>query len=609
MLPLAIDLSASGPTFAQRVVGLSLVAAFFIILSIVRYRFQYAGLPEEQRRQKRALQGQREDQDPETVRVTPADDIDAIRSQVHALFDSTDDPVLEEPPSPMDAVGEVRAALALSYRDLTAGIPRLSLGMLYEAAIILVFGSVAVFPTAYFVALFARGDGASLEWLIDEALEVSETVATIPVDLLSSFPYAQELYGLGLALVIQAGTVLYETPTATAALLLVGAIAIWYLERETGGVETTLFDSHLAMGVAGVGLGLVVWLGGVLPATIGRFVGFPKAGAIVGFLFATLLFLVAIAEIGVGLKDQLVALATEELGRTATAYLVIRRLSAGFALVMAPFAALYMVISIANGKLGGAVGAFLSGSFTIRVVVGVALLLLFAGIIKQTRDAWPDVRAALRETLARKAVRVALFKRAVPFGILVFAYFLAVALGLNAILAGVVAVLSAIVARLLFVAFQRVKYRASLIESDRRTASRVIIHAYEFQTADGETVYYAVANTNELAHTDQDQLVDAVIDATVDLFEEGESSPSVAGQFATDLLEFGIVDVGDTKKKLAREAEETVEHELRSNNGQVEIETLHDKFDRVPEQIWRRRVQNQLRRGQLRRRNGYYLTA
>jgi len=609
MLPLAIDLSGGAPTAAQRIFALALVATFFVILAIVRYRFQYAGLPDDQRRQKRTLQDQRQDLDPETLRISSATNLEECRDQIRALFDADDTTTVEEPVSPTEAVGEVRAALALSYRDLTEGIPRLSLGMLLEAFVIFVFGSVVILPTTYFVALFSGGDGVTLGWLIDQAVSITATVASTGLDLLGAFPFAQTIYALGLAFVIQLGNLIYQTPAAAALLLVFGAGLVLYLEQRTGGVDYTVYDSHLAMAVAGLLAGIAIWFAGVLPAALGAAAGFSTIGAVLGFLLASAVSLMVAYDVVSGLRRQFAQLIDEDLGRLPVAYVIARRGSAAVAFLFAPFALAYLVISVSSGALGGAVWALLGGSLTVQVLAGSVVLLVLGGVVLQTREAWPEVRAALRETLARKAVRVALFRRAVPVAILVFAYFLGIGLGLNAILALVAALGAAILARLLFSAFQRVRYRASLIDSEERTASRVVIQAYRLKTADDEPVYVATVNTHDLAHRDVEELVDAIVEASEELFDDGDVSPSVESAFAEDLFDYGIVDVDDTKAKLERKAEETLEHQLAKNSGQVEVETLHEELDRFPEQIWRRRVRNQIGRGALRRRNGFYLRA
>lgn len=84
-------------------------------------------------------------------------------------------------------------------------------------------------------------------------------------------------------------------------------------------------------------------------------------------------------------------------------------------------------------------------------------------------------------------------------------------------------------------------------------------------------------------------------------------APSVESSFAKEFFDYDIVDVDKTEAKLERKAEETLEHQLAENSGQVEVETLHEELDRFPEQIWRRRVRNQIGRGALRRRTGFYL--
>lgn len=607
MLLQTIDLSTGAPTAAQRLVALVLVAVFFIVLAIIRYRFQFAGLPDDQRRQKRALHGQRQDQDPSTLRISRGTDLEDVRDQIRALFDADDTVDVDEPVTPTQAVGEVRSALAMSYRDLTAGIPRLSLGMLFEAILIFVFGSVVVLPTAYFVALFSGGDGVTLGWLLDQAVSITTTVVATGVDLFAAFPFAQMLYALAVAFIVQTATAVYQAPAASAAVLALGAGVIYYLERRTGGVEWTWYDSHLAMVSVGVMAGFGLWLIGVIPAALGAALGVPTLGAVVGFLFATAVFLLVCYEVAYNLLFQLSALIDEELGKLPMLYVVVRRASAVLAFLLAPFALAYLVASVTSGDLAGVVGALLSGSITVQALASTIALAFLVGLGLQTRDAWPEVRAALRETLARKAVRVALFRRAIPFGILLFAYPLAIGLGMNAILAFMVALLAAILARLLWSVFQRVRYRASFMDTNSRSASRVVIQAYQLRTADDDPVYLATVNTTDLAHADQEELVDEIVEASEELFETGEVSPSVEQAFAEDLFDYGIVDVEATEQKLERKAEETVEHQLAENGGQVEVETMHEELERFPEPIWRRRIRTAIGRGSLRRRKGFYL--
>ncbi len=134
-----------------------------------------------------------------------------------------------------------------------------------------------------------------------------------------------------------------------------------------------------------------------------------------------------------------------------------------------------------------------------------------------------------------------------------------------------------------------------------------MIQAYQLRTADNEPVYFVTVNTHDLAHRDRDELVDAIVEASEELFEDGDVFPSIESAFAEDLFDYGIVDIEETEQKLKRKAKETLKHQLAENGGQVDVETMHEELDRSPEQIWRRRVRTQLGRGALRRRNGFYL--
>lgn len=615
--PLQIDVSAGGVGPEQYFFALGLLAILGVILAALAYRQQYVGLPADRRRHKRTLLGQREDASPATLRIDSPDDLDRLRPQIRALFDSDPDPDSDasshdrERATVWSALSEIRGALGLAWRDLTGGIPRLSIYLLEEAVIVAVLGSIAVQSTHWFQTLFTvEGGPITLQWLAEEAVDATLTLITAGIDILTLFPHIDVLYALAVTLFIELSTRAYEAWFVTAALLVLAAVVLWRLaDRVPDEVSTRIVYSHTAAGLVALATAVVVWAAGVIPFVVFRAVGHPETGATVGFVTAALVALVIGVELAKRFVDRL-----RRVGRghwydpVTLAYLAVQRGSALFAAALVPIVVGYAVVVVSNGKLVAVIDAFSSGSLEIQAAVIGALAVVIAAVILQTRAAWPEVRAAIRETLSRRAVRVALFGRAVPLGVVLLAYFVALNFtGSNVLLAGIIAVVAGVIARVGYELLQRARYRASLIESSVRTASRVLVGGYRFADADGRPIYYAEVNTTTVAHTSREACVDAVIETARQLFERGDADPSIAGQFADDLYRYGIVSVDETERRLTRKVWEDLVTDLRDEGGMCDVEAVEESLQEYPESVRSARLRQWRIDGDLRQRNGYYI--
>lgn len=607
---MAIELATPSITTGQQLLAISVVALVAIALAIVRYRLQNTGLPSDRASTKRHLLEQRELADPESLRIPAAADLDAAREEIAALFDAEAEPA--EYPTLWSAAGEVQAALSSVYRDYTGRVPRLSLAMLYEALLVAVLGGLAVVPTAEFAQLFASDGELSLGAVLSEAAALTTAMIDTGVSTIGSFPYGGTLVNLAIAVVITLGSTLYELWFLTVGVLLTLAGAVWLLtQRVDTEMDTAVFDSHALVGALSAAVLVLTWLAGVIPAALFSLAGFPEVGAVIGLLAA---FLVG-TTLGVWLVIRPMLRRLRRLGdgfdewdRPVVAYVLLRWVSVVAAAVVAPLALAYAGVLFVQGKLLAIIDALLAGSLVMQVLAGV---LVAGGVILlalSVRDAWPAVRAGFRESLSRRAVRTILVGRVFPVSIVLLVFLVATAFQLPAALAVAAAIAAGILARVLWVVFQRAKYRVRLF-SNRETvgAARVVVMGSTLSTPDGDPFYFATVNTVELAHRDREALVDAIVATAEELFADQTASESVPRQFAIDAFEYGIVDVGESQTKLQRSIREETFGQLDANGGRMAVDQLHDELDEYPEPVWRPLL-NQWRREQdLRERNGEYI--
>jgi len=288
--------------------------------------------------------------------------------------------------------------------------------------------------------------------------------------------------------------------------------------------------------------------------------------------------------------------------------LVARRWSQALAFVTAPLILAYLIVAVAEGKLVAVGGAFLAAPLPAKVLVGLLVVAGVAPVVWQLRPAWPAFYAAFRDVLSRRAVRIVLFRRAVPVSLVALGYFVALGFGVPWWLALAIGLVLGVVTALLVTLLQRARYQVSLLgRRDPVGASRVIVHGYRLETTTGDPLYYATVNSVEVAHRDRAALVDAILVVAGNLFERGSTDPSIPRRFAADAFEYGIVDVEETRQRCRGHVTEDVVGTLRKENGMADVETVHDRLDDYPDELWRDELRTLRRRGDLRQRKGHYI--
>lgn len=612
--PLQIDVGTRSVTAAHTALAVSLLVGTFVLLTVARYKMQFVGLSDEQQRQKKHLLGQREDQDPETLRIPVSDhgNLEQYRNQIRALFDAdlTVEDVSEHT-TLRDAFTQVRQELGEAWRSRTSHLPKLAVALGELAVAIAVTGGIATTSAETFRRWFtSSSDGLNLNVLASVAIETASEAVAVGIDVLGAFPFAETLWSLIFAYGLLGLQWLYDHPFVSASILALATVLVVYLDRRApDAVDASLVGSRSSIALGTVACLIVIWLSGIVLAVLGDAVGYPQIGAVAGLTAAVGFTVYFGYHAAVLFRDRVRSVASDlsSEDHLTAAYLVLRRAAAGYAGLVAPLVPVYLGVALVSGKLGALITAYLNGSLERQAVVSMVILLGLAVVARQAQAAYPDVKAATQELVARQSVRAVLFGRGVPIIVVVLAYFLSVGFGFSAGLSAVIAVAAGITTRLLYVLVLRARYRASLIESHQRLPSRVVVQGYQFETADGETVYYAAVNATELAHRDRDELVDEILDASDELFASGEISPSVAQEFAEDLFEFGIVDVEETRTKLRRQVREETVGRLRQNGEMLEQETLEDELEEYPASIWEQCLREWRVRGEVKLRNGYYL--
>lgn len=609
---MTVRFSTTGFTPEQTALAAIILALIAGVLLLARYKMQYVGLAsEEQRRQKKVLVGQRADQTPRTLQLNATDHLNAQRDRIHALF-QTDPPGDDGQVPVRAALDDVRDELSEVWHGRIESIPRLGLLLIEEAIGLAVLGGLAVLPTAAFARAFNAGGSLTLDHIWQEGVTLSVDVFETGLDIAGLFPYGDILWSLTVAYGILLVDWLYHHPFITASLLTASAIAIIYLDRRVPeGTQGRVVQSPSAAGLSAAGAVVSIWLAGVLPTAAGHLLGIPTVGSILGFLAALAVAAWTTIQTGRRLLGRVLATRRpdhEGVDAPLAAYIVVRRIGAGLAGMVAPLVVVYAVVVLVNGKLTAVAAAFARGSLGVQVLALVVVALTLGTLVVQVRDAWPALGTAVRQLTNRKAVRFALWTRAAPVVVLLFVTFFAIGLGLSLPLAFALGLLAAAGARWGYVLYRRLHRKAVAYEPVDYAAVRVVIQAYTLETADGDPRYYALVNTVPVAAEDPAAATDAVLAVARDLFEDGEPSPMVEREFATDLLEYGIVDIEETRDKVRQSIKTEVFGRLaRADHGRLEAEALEAELEGYPEAYWRSQLRKWVERGKLQYRNGYYL--
>lgn len=607
LLQSTIDLSTSGTTAAQFGLAVFCLLVFGAVLVIGSYAMQFVGLSDEQTRHKKALLGQREAKTGATLRINADEDIDAVWSDIRALFDG--DSPRADAATTRTAVAAVKQELGEVWSDRASRIPKLARWLLELAALLTIAASLVHISLATYRRVFGgAGSGLpSLSEIVADAVWAVQQVASLATNSLGAFPFADTLWAFTFAYTIRFITWLYNSPAIVIAVLVASAIGIIWLDRQAPSARGVRVTTRFSVWTFVFGFALV-WLAGAVPAALGNLAGLPSVGAFIGLLLAFGTACGLAYLIGRALMADVRALVrvAEDPDRPAMAYLAVRRIGAAAASLAAPLVPIYLLAAIVNGQLAGIVQAFVAGSILVQIAVGLVVLVFLGALAWVARDAAGEVSAALRNLSTDTAVKLALFGRGVPVVVMVTVYLLALGFQLPWVAGLGFAFVAGLLARGLYAGARALRYRTSQIESSQRTPSQVQIRAYQLEAANGETRYYADVNSTRVAHDDPDAMAEAVCGLVESLFAGEDPSPTVERVFARDMLQFGIIDIDETREKLRQVAREEATGRMPKD-----LETIEERvLQRVPEDIWDEvREKKVYGRGDWRVRNGRLLPA
>lgn len=592
---LQVDVDAPGPqsTPGQRALAWGLVAVLLAIVVAVRLRNRYAGLDGDESSHKSVLAGSKRDQTPRVLRIPASADPAKYRSDLRALFVTRfdDGPDLDhEPIRLLDATRSIRSSFLEAWRPVTDRFSSMVLRLTSLAWVAAILGAVAVATDSVVRLILVDTSIGSPESVLSRTIELTTDVLEAGATVLTAFPYLGELWAFVFALVTLLFEYLYREWYLIPIALLLAAISIAYLERQVSDeLETKLYESRRRLLAFWIGAISLVWIAGVVPASIGSYLFVPDLGAIVGFVLA-LLTAAALAVVGARrYVDRLRSTATlaRDESRTVLGYLVARRAGISAAIPATILSIAWGVVIVAEGKAARVWDAFVASDIGIKVLAAALLVGVVVVLAYMVRDAWPDVRSALAESLARSQVRAAVLYRGsivVGFGA---GYLIAFAFTRDVLVGLVLAAIGAVTAFGLYQLLERAKYRLDVWERDEDPPKTVTIQGWQLRDADGDRHPYAVINgRHELAREDPDDLVDEIMAAIAEIQTGDGVDPSLASKHAETLLEIGQVDEQTTLDRLDEQARKRLVDELRPLRSVTDRDDVERALRDVPDRFW-----------------------
>lgn len=594
---LQVDVSAPGPryTSGQVILGWIVVVLVFLAVIALRYRNRYAGLEKSERRHKSKLAGSKRDQTPRVLRIPAFVDPETFRADIRSLFlgDVRPDELEHESVTLVDASRRVRGAFSEAWRPVTSRFSRMVLRLVSLAWLVALFGAIAVATDSVVRLILTDTSIGDPENLLSRAIEHTLTFLDSAADVLATFPYIGEIWALAFALATLLFEFLYNEWYLVPIALILTAVVIARLEQHVSDeLETKLYEDRRRLVLNWVGGFALIWVVGVGPTAAGAYLFRPQLGATIGIGLAAV---VATALSGVGLvryirRMKSVATVARTERTVVMLYLLARRTGISAAIPGSILLVSYAAVIVADGKAARVWDAFLAADIGIKGLAGFLVVGFLASLIYMVRSAWPDVRTALVESLAKSRVRAAVFYRgSVAIGFAV-GYLLAFAFTRDVLLGLVLAAVGAFVAFVMYQLLERAKYRLTVLDVEERRPRSVTIQGWRLRDDDGDRHSYAVLNgDHELAREDVDDLVEEILDAVAS-YQDGEKPlPTIGSKHAETLLSIGRVEEQATIDRVEDHARKLLLDELRPVGQPTEKDDVEDACRDVPErslQYW-----------------------
>lgn len=615
----------SGATGGQTAIATIVLIIGLVLVAVEMHRQRFRDLPTDLKERARARFGARAAAKGKTVRIEAGAQRIVIERRIRELLSDQprglagESPVSAGETRLRDAATAVRGALRSVWGERLAGAPSLSIRLVEEALPIAIFGSVTVFSIEAWRRWLLKGDGVNLSAWVEEAGLVTADVLGLLADIITAFPYFQSVLSLAFAYSVSAASWLYDHPLVVAGILVGLALGIAAVHRSMGEhFREPFYPSRWLAGLKLSGALFAIWTVGVVPAKIGSVLGAPRWGGIAGLVGAGILaawFSVRAVRSFIGkIRER-----GQRDGWMAAAMALGWRSGAIASIAAIPLLVTYIAVALLTGKLLGVAEAVLSGSLTVRVIVATIGFSVLALVVRDAREAWDEVRAAVRESASKLAIRGLVMRRALPVGLVAIGFLAGLESGFPVVPAAVAAILLGLVVRSGAVLYLRAYQRARLSGNRTRTASRAIVTGYVLEGVDGP-IYYVEVNTIPLAARDRDRAIEAAADVAEQLFEDGDVEPSIEQAFADDLFR-GVVDCEEMRAIIERDVDDQVRSAIvdgyrderrfpnyreKDERGSIPQADLEDELDRYPPSVWRERLRELRASGVLRLSDGHY---
>ena len=589
-----IDLQTPGVTGPQVLLALLVLAFAIVLLLTAQYLTRFAGLPEEESRHASALAMQLDAKTPTRLRLPIDTNFAAKRYQIRDLWtiDETDGGharTSDEPPTVREALGELHTLLLERWGDNVSRFPLYSIRLAEEAIVLLILGALAVLSIERWEsALSVKTPVPAVGDVVHDLHELTVWTLEAGAQLLALFPYGGVVWSLLFAHAVLLYDWLYHHWFVLAAILFIGAAVIAYLDQYVEETDARLIQDRRTVAASAATAVLGVWVAGVIPTGLGVAAGAEHFGAIIGFLFA---FTAAIAATGYATRElvrEVKAAARwyvdDEPSIHIAAYLLVRRVWGVFAVIGATLIPVYLIVILAGGRIFDLIGLWGHASTEVQLLAGLIFLAALAAVAMATREAWPDLGAALRSKLGEQSIRRALFGRGAPFGVMVIVYLIAVGMAFPVGVAVLLAIVAGTATRGLYILAARVKYRAQQHDDPMDRPAMVYIEAVQVEDADGREHYVARVNGELLARSYLSAIVDEVVEQAASLRDTGEYTATFGRYHADGLLQHGIVDEDRSEYSLKREITGAFEQLFEKYDGRVPPDAVDDELEEYPDE-------------------------
>lgn len=612
MTDLVLQAGAELPRYTdqQRYFGFLALLVIFAVILFVVYRSTYAGMEEAQARHKAALLRAKAAVTPVSVRIPATMDFDSHREEVQEVIDGAlaGEMPSTQPPTLRGAAIETHTAIRGSLRQRFEGISGVAITVGEIGIAVAILGSIAVSTDAV-VGLIQDGpSGFSPMESLTGFVDVTVSVLSTGTDLLFQFPFVDILWAILLTIAIIGIQWAYEHWQLWAVLLLGLSVTIAALDRRvTEDVQPTP-GNRAGRATMVFGALVMVWLAGVIPATIGRLAGSPfgidlgTIGGLIGFI-AALAMLIYWIQRGIRgtwrrMKRGARRHSGENSSRLLASYLALRHAGITLAVAASPLLVFYLVVIVVSGRGMRVISALLSAPLSTKAVIGLVLLVAVTIAGWAAREAEADLRSGIAGALSVRAVRIGILGRGMPLGLAAIGAIATWSMSGVVGLGGVtrvaatlaVALLFGLVGRGVYIAFLRTRHRISLLGDDEPVPTSLLVEAFVLSDADDDRHLFVRLNgSTQLAWTvgeDDDHVLDTVVSVGEQIAVDGDPDPTVAEWRAEDMLEHGFVDREVTWNRIKRMIhEDGIHHLLRAEGWVVDRERFRDALEDYPEPV------------------------